>query len=110
MEKWFDHELNGLFGFLACMIQTRWVDVLKVQTGEKMKILIANEDAIPNGQIGRRIIDELGAQLRHQDEQHLPDFYPPQLANMLKDEAAIRQFPKFLRGDALEGFVLLDAR
>ncbi len=23
MEKWFDHELYSLFGFLACMIQTR---------------------------------------------------------------------------------------
>ncbi len=65
-EKWFDNELYSLFGFLACMIQTRWVDVQKVQTGEKMKILIAYEDAIPNGQVGSKIIDELGAHFRLQ--------------------------------------------
>jgi hypothetical protein len=110
VEKWFDHELYSLFGFLACMIQTRWVDVLKVQTGERMKILIAHEDAIPNGQVGSRILDELGAQLRHQGEQQFLEFYPPQLADMLKDEAAMRQLPIFLRGDAMEEFVLLDAK
>ena len=109
MEKWFDHELYSLFGFLACMIQTRWVDVQKVQTGEKMKILIAHEDAIPNGQVGSRILDELGEQLRHQGEQQFLEFYPPQLADMLKDEAAMRQLPIFLRGNAMEEFVLLDA-
>jgi hypothetical protein len=110
MEKWFDHELYSLFGFLACMIQTRWVDVLKVQTGEKMKILIAHEEAIPNGHIGSRILDELGARFRDQGEQQFLDFYPPQLADMLKDEAAMRQFPEFLRGDAMVGFHLLDAQ
>ena len=109
MEKWFDHELYSLFGFLACMIQTRWVDVQKVQTGEKMKILIAHEDAIPNGQVGSRILDELGEQLCHQGEQQFLEFYPPQLADMLKDEAAMRQLPIFLRGNAMEEFVLLDA-
>ena len=110
MEKWFDHELYSLFGFLACMIQTRWVDVLKVQTGEKMKILIAHEEAIPNGHIGSRILDELGERFRGQGEQQFLDFYPPQLADMLKDEAAMRQFPEFLRGDAMVGFHLLDAQ
>jgi hypothetical protein len=110
MEKWFDHELYSLFGFLACMIQTRWVDVLKVQTGEKMKILIAHEEAIPNGHIGSRILDELGARFRDQGEQQFLDFYPPQLADMLKDEAAMRQFPEFLRGNAMDGFYLLDAQ
>jgi hypothetical protein len=109
-EKWFDNELYSLFGFLACMIQTRWVDVLKVQTGEKMKILIAHEDAIPNGQVGSRIIDELGAHFRLQGEEKFLDFYPPQLADMLKDEAAMRQFPEFLRGNSMQGFYLLDAQ
>ena len=109
-EKWFDHELYSLFGFLACMIQTRWVDVVKVQTGEKMKILIAHEAAIPNGQIGSRILDELEAHFRNQGEEQFLDFYPPQLVDMLKDEAAMRQFPEFLRGNAIQGFYLLDER
>ena len=109
-EKWFDHELYSLFGFLACMIQTRWVDVLNGQTGERMKILIAHEAAIPNGQIGSRILDELEAHFRNQGEQQFLDFYPPQLADMLKDEAAMRQFPEFLRGNAMQGFYLLDER
>jgi hypothetical protein len=110
IEKWFDHELYSLFGFLACMIQTRWVDVLDLRTGERMKILIAHEDAIPNGQVGSRVFDELAAQFRKQGEQQFLDFYPPQLADMLKDEAAMCQLPKFLRGDAIEGFILLDAQ
>ena len=109
-EKWFDHELYSLIGFLACMIQTRWVDVVKVATGEKMKILIAHEDAIPNGQVGSRIFDELQAQFLDADEKEFRNFYPPQLTDLLKDEAAMSQFPEFLRGDEMEGFLLLDSR
>ena len=108
-EKRFDHELYSLFGFLACMIQARWVKVVKVATGEKMEILIAHQDAIPNGQVGSRILDELQAQFIDQGEQQFLDYYPPQLTDMLTDEAAMRQFPDFLRGDAMEGFHLLDA-
>jgi hypothetical protein len=74
IEKWFAYELYSLFGFLACMIQTRWVDVLELQTGKKMKILIAHEDAIPNGQVGSKIFDELGAQFRQQGEQQYLNF------------------------------------
>ena len=108
-EKWFDHELYSLFGFLACMIQTRWVKVVNVATGEKMEILIAHQEAIPNGQVGSRILDELQAQFIDQGEHQFLDYYPPQLTDMLTDEAAMRQFPDFLRGDAMEGFHLLDA-
>jgi hypothetical protein len=70
-----------------------------LQTGKKKKILIAHEDAIPNGKVSSRILDELGAQFRQQGEQQYLNFYPPQLADMLNDKEAMRQFPKFLRGD-----------
>ena len=106
-EKWFDHELYSPFGFLACMIQTRWVPVLKVATGEKMKILIAHEDAIPNGQVGSRILDELSAHFVGQGEAAFLDYYPPQLSDMLNDGEAMKQLPEFLRGGAMGGFHLL---
>jgi len=108
-EKWFDHELYSLFGFLACMLQTRWVSVRKVATGETMRILVAHEDSIANGQVGSRVLDELGEQFRNQGEDQFLDYYPPQLTDLLNDEEAMRQFPEFLRGDAMHGFVLLDA-
>jgi hypothetical protein len=108
-EKWFDNELYSLFGFLACMIQTRWVDVVEVATGEKMKILIAHEDAIPNGQVSSRIVDELQAQFLDAGERDFLNYYPPQLADLLTDKEAMRQFPEFLRGDEMKGFYLLDA-
>ena len=95
--KWFDHELYSLFGFLACMIQTRWVHVVEVATGKKMQILIAHEDAIPNGQVGSRIFDELEAQFRAQGQAEFLEYYPPQLTDMLKDGAAMLQFTAFLR-------------
>ena len=91
-EKWFDHELYSLFGFLACMIQTRWVKVVNVATGEKMEILIAHQEAIPNGQVGSRILDELQAQFIDQGEHQFLDYYPPQLTDMLTDEAACGNF------------------
>jgi hypothetical protein len=108
-EKWFDHELYSLFGFLACMLQTRWVSVRKVATGETMRILVAQEDSIANGQVGSRVLDELGEQFRNQGEDQFLDYYPPQLTDLLNDKEAMRQFPEFLRGDAMHGFVLLDA-
>lgn len=108
-EKWFDNELYSLFGFLACMIKTRWVDVWNVQTCEKMKILIADVDAISNGQVGSRMLDELKAHFINQGEPGFVDFYPPQLTDMLTDDVAMRQLSEFLRGDAMEGFHLLDA-
>jgi hypothetical protein len=107
-EAWFDHELYSLIGFLACMIQTRWVSVLELATGKKMKILIAHENAIPNGQVGSRILDELAAQFVGQGEAAFLDYYPPQLSDMLKDDDAMQQLPNFLGGGAMEGFHLLD--
>ena len=106
--KWFDHELYSLFGVLACMIQTRWVHVVEVATGKKMQILIAHEDAIPNGQVGSRIFDELEAQFQAQGQAEFLEYYPPQLTDMLKDGAAMLQFTAFLRRDAMTGFHLLD--
>jgi hypothetical protein len=71
------------------MIQVQWVHVVKVATGDKMEILIVHQDAIPNGQVGSRSLDELLAQFIDQGEQQFLDYYPQQLTDMLTDEAAM---------------------
>ena len=111
-EKWFDNELYSLFGFLACMIRTRWVKVREKATGKTKHILTAHEDSRANGQVASRILDEMGEQFHNQGDHQFLDYYPPQLTDLLKDEVAMREFAEFLSGDAMPGFddcYLLDA-
>ncbi len=71
---------------------------MKVKTGEKMKTLLAHEDAaVLNGQVGSRLLDELAA---HNSNEALANFYPPQLADMMTDKAATQEFKEFLSGNA----------
>ena len=75
-------------------------------TNEIVHIVTAHPDAVACALVASRMLDELFA---HHPNEKLANFVPTQLADLLNDEEAMRQFSRLCQGETIEGFVLVDA-
>ena len=103
--EWHDHELYSLFGFLGCTLLAVTSRARSIMTNEIVHIVTAHPDAVACALVASRMLDELFA---HHPNEKLANFVPTQLADLLNDEEAMRQFSRLCQGETIEGFVLVD--